>query len=74
VLSLSVMAFACAAIAVFLSTLSGVWPILLFVPGVAMGWMLAERNALQSRIGQWPALSEYLDWTKIERDFGQDGP
>jgi hypothetical protein len=71
---LSIVAFVFTAIAVFLSTLKGIWPLLLFVPGVAVGWLLAERNALQSRIEQWSTLSEYLDWPKIERDFNQDGP
>jgi hypothetical protein len=65
---LSVAAFALATIAILASTLAAIPAIAFLFPGIAIGWLLAERNALQSRIEQWPALSEYLDWDKIERD------
>jgi hypothetical protein len=47
-------------------------PILLVVPAAAAGYLMAERNALQNRLAQWPALREYLDWSKIERDSVAD--
>ena len=33
------------------------------------GWLLAETNALRSRLRQWPSLSEYLDWKRIREEL-----
>jgi hypothetical protein len=38
------------------------------LPSIAIGWLVAERNALSSRIDQWPTVRRYLDWERIERD------
>jgi hypothetical protein len=37
------------------------------------GWLIAETNALRSRLEQWPSLRQYLDWQRI-RDELKDAP
>lgn len=34
----------------------------------AIGWVIAERNALKSRIALWPKLEKYLNWELINAD------
>jgi hypothetical protein len=43
--------------------------------GLALGagWVIAEVNALRSRLSQWPTLSEYIDWQRVKGDLG-DAP
>lgn len=31
----------------------------------AIGWSIAERNALRSRVNLWPKLEKYLSWEAI---------
>ena len=38
----------------------------------AMGWVVAERNALKSRISQWPTVANYIDWSRVANDLGDD--
>jgi hypothetical protein len=66
---LSVVAFGLTLVVALCATLTD-WPAwALLLPAAAVGWLVAERNALQSRVEQWPALSEYLDWRMIQRDW-----
>jgi len=37
-------------------------------PSIAIGWCVAERNALQSRMAMWPVVRSYIDWQMVERD------
>ena len=37
------------------------------------GWLIAETNALRSRLEQWPCLRQYLDWKRI-RDELKEAP
>src|SRR5512138_2184066 len=37
--------------------------------GMVVGWLIAETNALRSRIAQWDTFKRYLDWTRIEQDL-----
>src|SRR5262245_3122725 len=37
--------------------------------GVVVGWLIAETNALRSRIAQWRTFQRYLDWSRIEQDL-----
>jgi hypothetical protein len=39
------------------------------LPSGAIGAMLAERNSLESRIGQWPEVRGYIDWSRVEKDW-----
>ncbi|MDF1691692.1 MAG: hypothetical protein P1U47_04940 [Zhongshania sp.] len=35
------------------------------IVSVAIGWVIAERNALLSKIALWPKLEKYLNWELI---------
>jgi hypothetical protein len=37
--------------------------------GAVVGWIIAETNALRSRIAQWKTFQRYLDWARIEQDI-----
>lgn len=39
------------------------------VAAAAMGWVIAERNALRTRLGQWPIFKTYIDWNRVEEDL-----
>jgi hypothetical protein len=34
-----------------------------------MGWVIAESNALRTRLAQWPIFKSYIDWKKVEEDL-----
>lgn len=42
--------------------------IVVAVVSVAIGWLIAEGNALRSRAKLWPTLEEYLDWETIRKN------
>ena len=42
---------------------------LLVALSIAIGWLIAERNALDDRARLWPTISNYIDWSKVERDL-----
>jgi len=44
------------------------------VPSIAIGWLIAERNAVDSRIKMWPTFSQYIDWQRVEKDLADGGP
>jgi hypothetical protein len=54
--------------------LRGSPPWLVAVAGVALGWVVAERNALRILRAQWPAMRGYIDWTRVAEDVKRDGP
>jgi hypothetical protein len=43
-------------------------PIFVAAASAVTGWVIAERNALQLRVSQWPIFSEYIDWDRVRRD------
>ena len=45
-------------------------PIFVAAVSAVTGWVIAERNALQLRVSQWPIFSEYIDWDRVRRDSG----
>jgi hypothetical protein len=47
-------------------------PALVAIGAAAMGWVTAERNALQTRIYQWPIVRNYIDWQRVENDLTND--
>ena len=51
----------------------GFHPIAIAVAATIMGWVIAERNALQTRAAQWPILKRYIDWKRVEADLRDDG-
>src|SRR5262245_22393812 len=47
-------------------------PWLLVAMSLPIGWLIAERNALDSRSQQWPTFSRYIDWSRVEADLVSD--
>jgi hypothetical protein len=47
-------------------------PTFIAVPAAAVGWVIAERNALRSRISQWPIMRNYIDWQRVKADLPRD--
>ena len=43
-------------------------PAIVSVLSILLGWSVAERNALRSRIKLWPQLRKYLDWKLIREN------
>jgi len=39
------------------------------VAAAAVGWIIAERNAIRSRISQWPIMRNYIDWQRVHADL-----
>ena len=44
-------------------------PALIAVAATVMGWVIAESNALRTRLAQWPIFRAYIDWKKVEEDL-----
>ena len=44
-------------------------PALVAVAAAAMSWVIAERNALRTRLAQWPIFKTYIDWKQVEEDL-----
>jgi hypothetical protein len=47
-------------------------PALIAVAAAVMGWVVAERNALRTRITQWPIFKNYIDWKHVQEDLKAD--
>jgi hypothetical protein len=47
-------------------------PALIAVAAAIMGWVIAERNALRTRAGQWPIFKNYIDWNRVHKDLSDD--
>jgi hypothetical protein len=48
----------------------GLHPIAIAVAAAVMGWIVAESNALRTRLAQWPLFRRYIDWKRVEEDLG----
>ena len=44
-------------------------PAFIAVGSAAMGWLIAESNALRTRIAQWSIFKTYIDWKRVEEDL-----
>jgi hypothetical protein len=44
-------------------------PVFVAVGAAAMGWVVAESNALRTRLAQWPIFKTYIDWKRVEEDL-----
>ena len=42
---------------------------LVVVGALGVGWLGGEAEALRNRLSQWGTFSQYLDWSRIERDI-----
>jgi hypothetical protein len=47
-------------------------PALIAVAAVVVGFVIAERNALRSRISRWPIFRGYIDWQRVREDLKRD--
>jgi len=45
-------------------------PAILIAASAVMGWIVGERNALKSRLAQWPTVANYIDWERVRNDIG----
>ena len=44
-------------------------PALIAAAAMAVGWVVAERNALRTRVSQWPIFRVYIDWARVRDDL-----
>ena len=67
------LAFRCAGLVVFAAAAAGIaldWPpVVVAVLAVAFGWIVAETNALRTRIEQWPTFKRYINWQRVTDDL-----
>ena len=45
---------------------------LIAVAAAGVGWVIAERSALRSRISQWPTFRTYIDWQRVQEDLNRN--
>jgi hypothetical protein len=50
----------------------GLHPGFIAVAAAAVGWIIAERNALRLRMSQWPIMRNYIDWQRVQADLHRD--
>jgi hypothetical protein len=46
--------------------------LLFAIAGLVVGWLIAERNALDARIANWPTYRQYIDWPRVRKDLQID--
>jgi Flp pilus assembly protein TadB len=63
---------ACCFVVVF-GISSGLHPVAVAVAAAVMGWLVAESNALRTRLAQWPLFRRYIDWKHVEEDLAGGG-
>jgi hypothetical protein len=51
----------------------GLHPVGIAIAAVALGWIVAETNALRTRATQWPIFKQYIDWQRVYQDLGDSG-
>ncbi len=44
-------------------------PAFVAIGAAVMGWTTAERNALRTRLAQWPIFRRYVDWNRVKQDL-----
>ena len=47
-------------------------PAFVAVAAAVMGWVIAESNALRTRLAQWPIFKRYIDWKLVQEDLSHD--
>jgi hypothetical protein len=50
----------------------GLHPVFIALPALAVGWIIAERNAIRLRTAQWPIFRDYIDWKRVREDLNRD--
>jgi hypothetical protein len=66
---LSLAALVLTVIVVFGVVRGGMPATLLVAMSISIGWLLAERNAIDLRRRQWPFVSRYIDWNRVQNDL-----
>jgi hypothetical protein len=44
-------------------------PAFIAIASAVMGWVVAERNALRTRLAQWAIFKSYIDWKRVHEDL-----
>lgn len=44
------------------------------IAGILIGWVIAERNALDTRVADWPTYRQYIDWPRVHQDLATNDP
>jgi hypothetical protein len=60
-------------LAVGLGIVYGLHPAALSAIAGVAGWIIAECNALRTRLNQWPVFREYVDWNRVQEDLDDHG-
>jgi hypothetical protein len=50
----------------------GLHPTIVAGAAAIMGWIIAERNALHTRLNQWTILRRYIDWNRVQADLNTE--
>lgn len=67
--SLTIVALILCVVIGLVSIRYGLASIAYAVAGALVGWLIAERNALDSRIADWPTYRQYIDWSRVRQDL-----
>jgi hypothetical protein len=54
---------------VLAAIVKGLSPLVVAFGGIAVGWLMAEANALRARVAYWGTFQRYLDWDRIQQDL-----
>jgi len=66
---LNLVGLLCSLVVVF-RLIYGLHPIVIAFVAAIGGVMLAETNALRTRMAQWPIFKQYIDWQRVHEDLG----
>jgi len=58
-----------ACLATIACVLLGLHPIFPTLISAVMGWLVAESNALRTRLSQWPVMESYINWDRVQSDL-----
>ena len=47
-------------------------PVVIAIAAGIVGWVVAERNALRTRLVQWPILQRYIDRKLVQADLSNE--
>jgi hypothetical protein len=60
----------CCLVVVF-GVMYGLHPAAIAAVAALGGWLVAEANALRSRLSQWPIFKQYINWQRVRSDLGE---
>ncbi len=59
-------------IVVVFSIVYRIHPAAIAIAAAAFGWVIAETNALRTRVAQWPIFRGYIDWKRVHEDLSNE--